>query len=539
VEAVCSTCGERNSPEAQFCTLCGAYLGWQEGAGPRPDTPDGPSPVTEDPDDTVIRPLDLSSSAGAVLDERLSFEAVIDVVEATLPIDGTAVPVTVNLVNTSTVVESYVVEALDVPPWLEVHPGQTELLPTTSGTAVAHLRIASSRLVAAQQASVVLRVQSTTQRSEYRDLPLALTVPVVTGPLEVRAEPRMLRARDNAPAACRVVVSNTRSNRWAQVRLTTTDPEQVVRATWEARKLQVPPGGEAATNLQLDAPPPEPGGEVSRTITISAAEGDLQTETTVTLEQSASRAAIDLIALRLNPSVLRLGGRHRGHLAAVVDNRSGGAPVRVVLSGHDPEKSLDFAISPATLDVPPGQERSATVTITAPGTPPGKEVTRPLTIVASDGRADTRVDGSVIQLASSRRGIARLVFTVLGALTMILGALLPFADGLDDKSAVQLTPAQIATQHGSDFFDRHSAAGFENVVSLGLLLILLAGLVLLGLTGTTGKMTRRAALLGILVVLASYIGATVANDATGPGSGVVLALVGCVLAYVGGLLARR
>jgi hypothetical protein len=539
VEAVCSTCGERNAPDAQFCALCGAYLGWQEGAGPRPDNPDGPPPVTENPDDTVIRPIDRSSSTGAVLGERLSFEAVIEVVETTLPIDGTPVPVPVNLVNTSTVVESYAVEALDAPPWLEVRPGQTELLPTTSGTAVAQLRIASSRLVAAQQVSVVLRVQSTTQQAAYQDLPLRVTVPVVTGPLEVRAEPRMLRARDSEPAVCRVVVSNTRSNRWAQVTLTTGDPEQVVRATWEARKLQVPPGGEAATNVQLEAPPPEPGGEVSRTITITAAEGDLHTETTVTLEQSASRAAIDLLALRLDPSVLRLGGRRRGHLAAVVDNRSGGTPVRVALSAYDPEKILHVTFSPATLDVPPGQERSATVTITAPGTPPGKEVTRPLTIVASDSRADTRVDGSVIQLASSRRGIARLVFTVLGGLAMILGTLLPFADGLDDKSAVQLTPLQIARQHGSDFFDQHSGAGFENVVSLGLLLILLAGLVLLGLTGSTGKMTRRAALLGILVVLASYIGAVVAKDATGPGSGVVLVLVGCVLAYVGGLLARR
>jgi hypothetical protein len=500
--------------------------------------------MTEDPTATVIRPVERTSpSTGAVLGERRSFEAELDVAEATLPLDGSVVPVTVNLVNSSTVVDSYVVEAPDAPTWLEVRPGRTELLPTATGTVVAQLRIASSTLVPAQQVSVMMRVHSTTQQSEYRDLPVSITVPVVTAPLGVRAEPRILRVRDLSPVACTVVVSNTRSNRWAQVRLTASDPEQVVAVTWEPRKLQVPPGGEAAASVQFDAPAPEPGGQVSRTITIVAAEGDRAAETTVTLEQSASAAPIDLLHLRLDPSVLRLGGRRRGRLAAVVDNRAGGAPVRVTMSGHDPEKSLRFTVSPAMLDVPPGHERSATVTVTAPRTAPGNEVTRPLTIVASDGRADVRADGSVIQLVSSRRGTARVVFTLMGALAMFLGALLPFGAGTG-TSAIRLTAAEIANQvdtkyPGHEIRDQLNAGGLENVVSIGLLVILLAGLVLLGLTGSTGRMTRRTALLGMVLVIATFVGAVRLHPGSGPGPGAVLALVGCVLAYVGGLLARR
>ena len=94
---------------------------------------------------------------------------------------------------------------------------------------------------------------------------------------------------------------------------------------------------------------------MSRTITITATDGKRSTEATVTFTQSTPRAAIERAGLRLDPSVLRLGGRQRGQLTAVVDNRSGSAPVKLSLRGDDPENRLRFAISPATVAVGPGQ----------------------------------------------------------------------------------------------------------------------------------------------------------------------------------------
>lgn len=536
---VCSACGERNAPDAQFCSSCHAYLVWQNPTTqirlPQTGPPqsDGPSraPAPPPPPPAPYSP-----------DERDPFVAASDGGDATVTLDGAPATVTVNVANTSDVVDSYVLDAVDPPSWLEVASSRTELLPSTSGTMAAQLRLVSSRLVPAQKLALVLRVSNASGRSTYRDLPVAVTVPVVTAPIQVRAEPRQLRVRDTAAGVCRVVVSNTGTNRWAQVRLAATDPEQVVRATWGPPQLQIPPGGEEAAEVRFDAPAPEPGGEQIRTITIVAHEGHRSAETTVTLAQSASQPAIELLALRLDPGILRLGGRRRGRITAVVDNRRGAAPVSLALSGHDPERSLRFDFSPATLRVEPGREASALVAVTAPRTPPGQEVIRPLTIAASDGHADTRAEARVIQLASSRRGIARIVLTVLGALLVALGSLGQFIAAFSN-SAVQWTAAQIAGAVDAvhpefGIPDQLDAGGVEDVASIGLVLLTLAALMVFGLTGRSGRLTRASALLALVVVVATVAALTTLAGGSGPATGAVLAAIGCVVGYVGGLVDR-
>jgi hypothetical protein len=539
VETVCSTCGEQNPPGTQFCWSCRAYLGWQDDPSSSRTAPvAGPTPV-------IVPTSDEPPSSVGGADERRDdpFETGIADDALTVPVDGAPVTLTVTVSNTSSVVDGYVVEGLNAPPWLEVRPGTAELLPSTSGTVTAELRIVSSALVPAQQLPLLVRLRNTTGRFAYRDMAVQVTVPIVEAPFVVRTEPRLIRAHDHAAAVCTVVVENPRSNRWARVRLSAADPEQAVRSTWHSPELDVPPGGEARTDVRFDAPAPAPGGEVSRQITVTAAEGQQRAETTVTLTQSASRAAIELLSLRLDPTVLRLGARHRGQMTAVIDNRGGDTPVSLSLRGDDPENSLGFSFSPATVQVPPGQQAAVRVTVTAPRTPPGQEVTRPLTILASDGRSDTRVDGSVIQLASSRRGLARVLLTVLGGLAMILGSLLTFVSNTQN-SAVELTAEEISREVDAShpefgIPDDLNAMGVENVVSIGLVLIILGGLVIFGLTGRTGRLTRVAALLGAVVVVATFVGSATVADGSGPASGAVLAFAGCVAGYIGGLLARR
>ena len=349
METVCSTCGEQNPPETQFCWSCRAYLGWQDDSSSSRTPPvTGPTPVI------VPTPDEPPPSAGSARADRAGgadewrdpFETGIEVEDLTVPVDGTPVTVTVNLTNTSSVVDGYVVEGLNAPPWLEVRPGTTELMPSASGAVTADLRIVSPTLVPAQKLVLLVRLRNTTGRFAYRDMSVRVTVPVVEAPFQVRAEPQLIRTRDHSPGVCTVVVENPRSNRWSRVRLSAADPEQAVRATWRLPELDVPPGGEARTDVRFEAPPPNPGSEASRTITITATEGQQRAETTVTLTQSASRAAIELLALRLDPTVLRLGGRHRGQMTAVVDNRGGATPVSLSLRGDDPENSLGFAFSP-------------------------------------------------------------------------------------------------------------------------------------------------------------------------------------------------
>jgi hypothetical protein len=449
----------------------------------------------------------------------------------------------VNISNTSTVVDRYLLEAVDPPPWLHVRSGRTELLPSTASTLTAELRIVSRRLVPAQCMYVVMRVRNTTGHLALRELPVRIVIPVVEAQVELHTEPQLIRVLDASPGVCRVTIRNVHSNRWAQVRLAATDPEQVVRATWNPRQIQVPPGGEARSEVRLDAPTPVPGGEINRTITIRACEGHRKTETTVTLVQSASAAAIDLLSLRLDPSVRRLGRRCHGRLNAVIDNSRGASPVSLHLSGSDPERKIRFAFDPPTIHVPPGRQASAQVALTVPRTAAGEEVIRPLTITASDGWEEIRADGTLIQMATSQRALVRVIVTLIGGLAIILGALLPFVVN-SHESAVGLTAAQIASRAdarypGLGVPDHLPAGGFENAVSIGLILIILGGLVILGLTGPTGRMTRSSAVLGLAIAVATMVGLATLTRSSGPDSGAVLVIGGCLVGYAGGLLARR
>jgi hypothetical protein len=530
VETVCSTCGEQNAAGTQFCWSCHAYLGWQDQPRSAPLDSRG-STASHDPPRSAPAP-DPALRAPA---PPRPFEAELLDPDAEVPVDGTPAVLRVNIANTSAVVESYVVEPVDVPSWLTVRAAAVELLPGNQGILQAELRVEPPALVPAQQLAVHLRVRATTGAGAHRDLSVPVTVPVVDAPVDVRAEPRLLRTHDLAPAYCTVVVDNTRSNRWAQVQLSGTDPEHAVRVTFQVPQLQVPPGGTAHSQVRFEAPPPDPGGETSRTVTVTAGDGRRDAVTTVTLVQTASRAALELLALQLDPSVVRLGGGRRGHTTALVDNRRGAGPVSVSLHGDDPENSLRFAFSPARVHAQPGTVARVRVTVTAPRIPPGQEVTRSMVVVASDGRSETRAEGSVIQLAASRRGIARLLLTVLGGLAMLLAAWLPFSSVGEDR-AVDATAARIADDvNGGNI----PAGGLENMVSVGLVLMVLGGLVIFGLTGRSGLLTRLSALLAAALVVAAFVGLALLGNAPGPAAGSVLALAGCVAAYVGGLLARR
>ncbi len=475
----------------------------------------------------------------------MAFRASIDDLHVTVPVDGTPVRVPVDISNLSTIVDEYVVEAANAPAWLAVVADRVALLPGAHEQVSAQLRVKSRTLVPAQSVQVPLRVRNTTGSLAAQDLPVELIVPALGVPVELRAEPSLVRANDLATGACTIVVDNSHGNTWVQVRMSAIDPEGIVEVAWSPPKVQVPPGGQARTEARFAAPPPDPGGEVSRTVTVAAKAHRWTAVTTVTLVQVASRAPMEFLELRLEPTVLRLGGSRRGQLAVTADNRRGARPVELRLRGADTEDLLGFAFHPAALHVGPGQQASAQVTVTAPRTPPGNEVTRAMTIVASDGRNDVRAEGSVIQFASSHRGLARVVLTVLGALFIFFGAVqLPFfaTGGL---RAVDLSVDRIAGLLAAGGYvralDTEQVPGnLEQVASVGLVLMVLAGLVLFGLSGSSGRLTRYAAVLAAVVVVATLVGWAALGDAAGPGAGaLVVLLCGCVLAYAGGFLARR
>ena len=131
----------------------------------------------------------------------------------------------------------------------------------------------------------------------------------------------------------------------------------------------------------------------------------------------------------------------------------------------------------------------------------------------------------MIQEATSRRGLARVLLTVLGGLAMVVGALMPFIHNADDDSAVELSAEKISAEvspnfPNQDIPDGPRRRGLRECGLIGLFLILLGGLVVFGLTGRSGRLTRVAAVLGAVLVVATLVAAaSVMGDGYGPAGG--------------------
>ena len=81
--------------------------------------------------------------------------------------------------------------------------------------------------------------------------------------------------------------------------------------------------------------------------------------------------------------------------------------------------------------------------------------------------------------------------------------------------------------------------GFERLISVGLVIAGLAVLMLFGLAGRSGRLTRCSAVLAALLLIALFVGLALVGRGTGPGPGALLVLTGCVLGYIGGVLVKR
>jgi hypothetical protein len=218
--------------------------------------------------------------------------------------------------------------------------------------------------------------------------------------------------------------------------------------------------------------------------------------------------------------------------------------VRVSLRGDDPMNIVRFGFNPGVLDVPPGAVTTALVTVEAPRAAAGQEVNRPFAVIATDGRAETTpAEGSMTQAAPVRtsyaRQIWRVLLTLFGGLMIIIGAVfLPFQLGGDTGTALGFDADDVSEEFRllrlSDFLPFDVA-----VLSVGLVLVALAVIMMFGLTGPKGRLTRLMAILTALIVVAIPIAFAVFSGGISLDSGFFVILVGCVLGYVGGMLVKR
>jgi hypothetical protein len=542
-EYVCDRCGEVNPVGTVFCVNCHAFLAWDqvereerlagEGAGVGRSGESGP-PSEQNVETRAIPQIRVPATAarseteaGAARQQSVPtdpaeglFRITADQREVIVPATGEPVGFPLSVMNTSAIVDGYVVEAPGAPEWLQLDPSQVRLLPGSEDALPARLRASATTLVPAQQLQVTLRIRSMSQAPAHVDLPILVTVPVVDVPVRLDPEPSLLRVRDGDTAQCTVFVDNSSSNRpvhlrfigsdpelavafrfdpsglevapgasgsvrvsmtaagpepgqeisrqltvtaldggrrvdtaitfqqftsariedpmitleaepslvrvrdstvgmarvvadnrrgrnWADVQLRASDPEQLVRVSWHTPGLRVPPGGTAQTEVRFEAPQPDAGTEVRRTVTLTATDGRRTTTASVTFVQVASASPMSTLAVHIEPSIVRVQDADGATLQVLVDNRRGHAGVRIFLDGSDPERAIRATFSPPVVDLGPGQARAVSLRLDSWRPPPGQELTRQFTVTASDGYTSVDASGSLVQI-SSRAAIESL-----------------------------------------------------------------------------------------------------------------------------------
>lgn len=586
-EETCPVCGSRNEPATEFCASCGAYIGWETGDRPPPAPSEAGAPPAEHPaqaapppsaephappaghgdPDHVVRtsihdkgiggppathatsPAPPQQRGPAPTGERSAagtpaLDVHLEQSEAVVTPGGAAVAIDVVITNTSAIVEAYLVTVVDPPPWLVVAPGAARLLPGADGRARLLLSIREGNLVPAGHALLSVRVQGESDQAVRVEAPLGLLIGSVHGPVTLRLEPSILRANDTTMGLFRLVIDNRSSNEPLGVTLTGRDPEQQARFWFSDAAPVVPAAGQSAVRLRVDVPALPPDTQLNRTLTVVASDARREFEATANFVQSTSPTVVDPpVLLGLSPSVVH--ERNGATVATVVtaDNRRGGRPHHLTIGATDDEKAVRFTVTPAELDVPPGQVASARIRMHAHRPDGVREASRPFTVSAWDGADLVQAEGTLVQSASDRRPLARVLLTLLGAAMMAIGAFRLWTS--DPRlSGNEWDVSTVTTAVGGDvrvLSDAGADLGIlDTLVNGATIVLLFAVAALLGLIGSSGRLTRVAALLCLVFLGALFVAVVLGPDGTPYVSGqMTWVLVGCVIAFIGGMLGKR
>lgn len=411
-EHACEQCGAENAPDAQFCTKCDFYLGWDSGAGSLDNAPLTASvPVVREthsqrfgvvsPNRPRIAPPPPRRPAGAAGRPATAPTVTIDHPEVELdPVSGGTVDIRIR--NRSAIVDGYIVAAPRCPEWLQIQHPEIRLLTDEESTTTVSLTIRSGFDVYVQRFRLHVQICSVEDSSKRADTELVVTVPRIGGPVSVLAEPQMLRLRDQTSGRFRVRLDNSRSNYPQRYFLSGSDPEGAIRFLFNPQTVEVPPRGVTAVDVRFNAPPLDYGQQVPRTLKVTAASDQGPIETLVNVMQERSQAPADApVRLRLERTVTRIRDATAAEIAVLVDNRRGSKDRRLMFSGRDPEGVVRFAFSQPNLYVRAGEQARIQASVQAPLPHPGEELERAIVVVCNDGTDESEASGSLVQAASA------------------------------------------------------------------------------------------------------------------------------------------
>jgi hypothetical protein len=298
--------------------------------------------------------------------------------------------------NPSTIVEAYDVVLVGAPAWLSLQHGDTHLLPDESRPVVVTLAIAPGALALAQRLVVTVRIHSGVDTERSADVTLLVVVPRSGPPATLTARPILVRLHDADRGEFGLRLDNRSSNHPRRYTLSAVDPEGVVRTDFAPPVVEVPAGGVAEATARFVAPPPAPGQEEARQLTVTATDevGPVTAQVTVAQSTTAERQRVP-VKLRLEPSQVALVDQGQARLDVVVDNRAGHDDVVVHLRGHDPANALGFGFDHDGFTVGAGRAVRLGMEVRSHLAPPGQTVTRPFTVVAHAAGLETEIAGTL------------------------------------------------------------------------------------------------------------------------------------------------
>ena len=354
-------------------------------------------------------------------------------------------------------------------------------------------------------------------------------------PVRLRLEPSVSRTRDRTAVEISVLVDNRRGSKDRRLFFSGRDPEGRMRFAFSQQQLYVRAGEQARLSARVEASLPRPGEEVERAFAVVCNDGTDESEVTGSLIQAASASPITTAKLRLEPEHVVVRNRRHGRFRVTVDNSLGLLPLGVWLSGTDPEGAVRFTFTPAHLEVPPGNLRRIALRVGASRPGSGQEVVREIKIQAGDGVGVVEAEGHFTQSMSEIMPILRLVFTLLGGLIAVLGAMRPWFAGGPTYYMGGLR--ELETMVGLANSDAKWIA-ISQPVGRALVLVLAAAM-MLGILSAKGRVTILSGFLTGAVMIGYIVYAQSEFGSRGPAYGAMLVVLGAVIGVIGGLCIKR
>lgn len=348
-------------------------------------------------------------------------------------------------------------------------------------------------------------------------------------PLKLRLEPSVRRVHDCAVADVSLVIDNREGALDRKLRLEGRDPESALQFSFSKGEIVAPAGQMTTTRLSVSGNPAGPGGEVSRSFTVVAIDGAVETEASGTFVQISSDLPIKAASLRLAPERLHRRGSS-GRFRVDIQNNDNSQWLNAELYGSDDERIVRFTFSPQRFEIPPGGSGWGWVGVTAPAPERGKEQSHEIEVQATDGRESVLASAVFVQSASDWIPILRWVLVLTGAVLVILGACSPWMRTVLDFWVTDLPRVLL----NSDITDPNEKVQPEARAGIIVLAIMMA----VGLIGKGAKATMSAAVLILLSIIGYLVWVSAVVDTGGPQYGAYLIVVGAVLGFIGGAIAK-